>query len=110
MRLPLPHTEIRKYIGTSSISQNKKNSMKSSALNTPRRLVSSTSSQAKYSFGRRSIRHEISMETRPRNAVSSTSGSERPSSPTAYFSSKSEKSELIHVVLFTNWYPAASRS
>ena len=109
-RFPLPQTEIRKYIGTSSISQNRKNRTKSSALNTPRRLVSRTSSQAKYSLGLSSIRHEINTETSPRKAVNSASGKERPSSPTAYLSLIFEKSESSHVVLFTNWYPALSRS
>src|SRR5436309_9279105 len=101
--LPLPQTEIRKYIGTSSISQNRKNSTKSSALNTPSRLVSSTSSQAKYSLGLSSVRQEISTETRPRNAVRRASGSDSPSSPTAYLSLMFEKSESSHVVLLMNW-------
>ena len=42
-RLALPQIPIRKYIGTSMTSQNRKNSRKSSAMNAPSMPVCSTS-------------------------------------------------------------------
>ena len=46
-RLPEPHTEMSRYIGNSSSSQNRKKSRKSIAVNTPSTAVESTIRQAK---------------------------------------------------------------
>ena len=51
--LPEPQTDIRKYMGITSISHMRKNSRRSRDINTPRMLVSSSRSQAKYSRGLR---------------------------------------------------------
>src|SRR5581483_3309141 len=92
---PVPQMEIRKYMGTSSISQKMKKRMKSSAVNTPSRLVSSTSNQTKYSLGRRSTRQEMSTAISERNAVSTSIASERPSAPSRYCTLKVATSESI---------------
>src|SRR5579871_2215758 len=81
---PVPQIEMRKYIGTSSTSQNRKKSRKSREVNTPRTPVSRISIQAKYSFVRRSMLHEMSTDSNVRPVVSSTSGTLSPSTPTWY--------------------------
>ncbi len=107
---PVPQIEIRKYIGISSISQNRKKSTKSIALNTPSRLVSSSMIQAKYSLGRSSMRQEMSTATRNRKPVSTTSASDRPSTPTAYWRVKSTKSDPSQTWRSMNWKPPGPRS
>ena len=52
-------------------------------MKTPSTEASSTSSQAKYSLGRRSMRQEMSTATVVRKVVSRTSGAESPSRPKA---------------------------
>jgi hypothetical protein len=79
--LPAPQIEIRKYIGIISISQKTKKSNKSREQNTPRILVSSNKSQAKYSRTLRSIFQEIRTTRKPIKVVSRTSGRLRPSTP-----------------------------
>jgi len=79
--LPVPQIEIKKYMGITSISQNRKNKRRSREQNTPRILVSSSKSQAKYSRGLRSIFHEIRITRKPRKAVSTTRGKLKPSTP-----------------------------
>ena len=55
---PLPHVDMRKNMGTSSNSQNRKNSRKSSAVKTPNTAVCKMSSQTKYSFTRCFMPHD----------------------------------------------------
>ncbi|MBA7692090.1 hypothetical protein ES703_100648 [subsurface metagenome] len=78
---PVPHIEIRKYIGMTSISQKRKKSSRSREQNTPRMLVSRSKSQAKYSRGLRSIFQEMSTTRKPRKAMSITRGRLKPSTP-----------------------------
>ena len=82
---PLPQTAIRKYIGTSSISQNRKKSRKSSAVKTPMTAVCSTRSHMKYSRTRCLTPHEAKTAAAPMSPVSSTSGALRPSTPRKYW-------------------------
>ena len=81
---PLPHTAMRKNIGTSSSSHSKKNRRKSRAVKTPITAVCKTSSQRKYSRTRVLIPHEAYTATIPSNPVSRTSGALRPSTPRKY--------------------------
>ena len=80
-RRPVPQVEISRYIGTSSISQNRKNSRKSRAVNTPITAVCSTNSQMKYSFTRVVMWKETKTAHRPSSPVSITSGALMPSTP-----------------------------
>ena len=81
---PLPQTAIRKYIGTSSISQKRKKSRKSSAVKTPITAVCRTRSQMKYSRTRCFTLHEAKTAAAPMRPVSSTIGALRPSTPRKY--------------------------
>ncbi len=100
---PLPQMEMSMYIGTSSTSQNRKKSTKSSAVNTPSTPVSKSSIQAKYSLGRSSMFQEISTESRVRNVVSSTSSMLMPSTPTLYCRRKPPRLGVSQPVLSMNW-------
>src|SRR4030042_3853070 len=79
--LPLPQTEMRKYIGTSSSSQKRKNKTRSKEQKTPSMLVSRSNNQMKYSLGRNSIFHDTSTASTPRNVISITRGKLSPSIP-----------------------------
>ena len=83
-RRPVPHTDMRKNIGISSSSQNRKNMRKSSAVNTPMTAPWSASSQMKYSRTRCLMFHDASTATIPSRPVSSTSGALRPSTARKY--------------------------
>ncbi len=89
---PVPQIEISRNIGTSSSSQNRKNRIRSWAAKTPITAVCSAISQAKYSRGRSSMRHEISTATRKRRPVSSIIVALRPSTPTKYCTVKLDAS------------------
>ena len=80
-RRPVPQVDMSRYIGTSSSSQNKKNSRKSRAVNTPITAVCSTSSQMKYSLTRLPTWNDAKTAHNPSNPVSITSGALRPSTP-----------------------------
>ena len=80
-RRPVPQVEISRYIGTSSISQNRKNSRKSRAVKTPRTAVCSTNSQMKYSRTRLLMWNDTNTAHRPSSPVSMTSGALMPSTP-----------------------------
>ena len=80
-RRPVPQMEIRKYIGMTSISQKRKKSSRSREVNTPRMLVSSSSTQAKYSRTLRWTFQEIRTTRKPRRAIKRTSGRLMPSTP-----------------------------
>src|SRR4030043_1002786 len=79
--LPLPQTEIRKYMGTSSSSQKRKNKTRSKEQKTPNMLVSRSNNQMKYSLGLNWIFHETSTAKTPRNVINITRGKLRPSTP-----------------------------
>ena len=76
---PVPHTEMSIYIGTSSSSQKRKKSSRSSEVNTPMTADCSSSNQKKYSFTRRPMCQDASTAHSPSNPVSATSGAESPS-------------------------------
>ena len=80
-RRPVPQVEISRYIGTSSTSQNRKNSRKSSAVNTPSTAVCSTNSQMKYSRTRWAMWKDTKTAHNPSKPVSITSGALMPSTP-----------------------------
>ena len=112
---PLPQTAIRKYIGTSSISQKRKKSRKSSAVKTPITAVCNTRSQTKYSRTRCLTLHEAKTAAAPIRPVSSTSGALRPSTPRKYCTWASPVADRsangIHdSVLSTSCVPPLSRS
>ena len=79
--LPLPQMEIRKYMGMTSISQKMKNSNRSREQNTPRMLVSSRRSQAKYCRTLKSTFQEMRTTRKPIRVVKTTRGRLRPSTP-----------------------------
>ena len=91
------------YIGSNSSSQKKKNWTRSSERNTPATAVSSTSSHAKYCFGRRSMFHETSTAASESRPVSSTSGADSPSTPSAYCTENPVSPAWIHSKRSTNW-------
>ena len=72
-------------------------------MKTPPTAVSSTSSQAKYSRGRSSIRHDTSTAATESSPVSSTSGAESPSTPRTYCTENPAVSASIHSKRSTNW-------
>ena len=78
---PLPHIEMSMNIGTSSSSQNRKNSSRSRVANTPITAVCSNSSQMKYSLTRWFTRQDPSTAQNPIIPVSATNGALRPSTP-----------------------------
>ena len=80
-RRPVPQVEMSRYIGTSSTSQKRKNSRKSSAVKTPSTAVCSTNSQMKYSRTRCPMWKETNTAHRPSRPVSITSGALMPSTP-----------------------------
>ena len=83
---PLPHLEMRKYIGRSSSSQKMKNRIKSRDTNTPMTAVWSSSSHMKYSLTWSLMPcQEAKTAHMPRRAVSSTRGILRPSTPRWYW-------------------------
>ena len=61
------------------------------------------SSQTKYSFTRLSMRHETSTETNPSSPVSSTSGAERPSTPSTYCTANPVSPARIQSKRSTSW-------
>src|SRR4030042_6121860 len=79
--LPPPQTEMRKYIGISSSSQNKKKRTMSKEQKTPSMLASRSNNQMKYSLGLNWIFHDTSTAKTPRNVISITRGKLRPSTP-----------------------------
>ena len=80
-RRPVPQVEISRYIGISSISQNRKNNRKSSDVNTPITAVCSTNSQMKYSFTRSPMWNDTNTAHNPKSPVSITNGALMPSTP-----------------------------
>ncbi len=82
MRRSWPQTPIRKYIGISITSQNKKNRNKSSETKTPITPVSSTSRQMKKPFTRWSIDfHDAKIEIGVSSVVRTTRNRLIPSMP-----------------------------
>ena len=81
---PLPQMAMRKNIGTSSSSQNRKNIKKSRAVKTPNAAVINTSNHTKYSRTRCWIPHDAKTATIPSRPVRSTSGALRPSTARKY--------------------------
>jgi len=74
--------EIRKYMGIISISQKIKNRSRSREANTPRMLVSSSSSQMKYSLTLVWTFYDMRIDKKPRKVVNITIGILKPSTPT----------------------------
>ena len=101
---------ISMYMGSSSSSQKKKNWIRSSERKTPATAVSRISSQAKYSFWRRSMRQETSTDASESRPVSSTIGAERPSTPRKYCTENPASPARIHSKRSMNWKPSASGS
>src|SRR6478672_2766937 len=82
--LSSPHWAMTNHIGTSTTSKNTKNSSRSSATKVPSMPTSSSSSRpisARIRAASGRIRSRYTMQSRVRNAVSSTSGAEMPSMP-----------------------------
>ena len=86
-RRPVPQTEMRKNMGTSSSSQKMKKRMRSSETKTPMTAACSARSHMKYSRVRVSTRHETRTAATPRMPFSRTSGALRPSTPIRYWTS-----------------------
>ena len=76
---PLPHIEMRKYIGINSSSQNKKNKKKSSDVKTPITAPCKASSHMKCSLVRCVIFQEAKTDTIPSSPVNRTNGALMPS-------------------------------
>ncbi len=89
---------MRKYIGTSTISKNTKNRMRSSARNTPSSAASSTSIQTVNPFWRGSFADAMRPTTNS-SAVSTTMKRLMPSTPRWYRT----PSVAIHDVFSVNW-------
>src|SRR5512135_1560795 len=98
------------YIGSSSTSQNRKNMIRSSDVNTPSTPVSSASSQKKYSFVRSLMPNETSVATTKRNVVSTTITMPTPSTPMWNWMSNPAFAESIHVPCDANWNGADDAS
>ena len=79
--LPVPQIEIKKNIGISSSSQNRKNRKKSKDVNTPMTAPCKTNSHMKCSFMRTETLHDAKTATIPRIPVSKTNGALSPSIP-----------------------------
>ena len=79
--LPLPQIEIKKYIGISSNSQNKKNRNISNEVKTPIIEVCNIKSHIKYSLTLNLIFHDAITAQNPNNPVSNTIGALKPSTP-----------------------------
>ena len=106
----LPQMAIRKNIGMSSSSQNRKNSRKSSDVKTPITPVWSASSHMKYSRTRLSMLHDASAATSPSSPVSNTIGALMPSTPRKYWTAKASASMpgIQLGMRSMNWMPPAS--
>ena len=103
-RLPLPHIEIRKNIGTNSISHRIKKRRKSRAVKTPITEVCKMSIQIKYSLTRWFIPHEANIATIPSTPVRSTRGVLMPSTPRKYWTLK-DPTEIQSGNLSMSWTP-----
>ncbi|MCQ0019799.1 hypothetical protein LUX39_43610 [Actinomadura madurae] len=81
-RSPCPHSRITKYMPAIDRSKKTKNSSRSSAANNPRHTVSRNRKRIANARTRCSCRSEYTAQAANRTAVSASSGSDRPSTPT----------------------------
>ncbi len=94
---------MRRYIGTSVTSKNTKNTSRSRLTNTPSRPVSSTSIATMYIFTFLRIDADARIEIGNSSAVSTTSSSEIPSTPTFHEIPHGSN----HETCWLNWNPAS---
>ena len=105
-RRPLPQMDMRKNMGMSSSSQNRKNRKKSREVNTPMTAPWRARSQTKYSLTRCPMLQEANIATIPSRPVSRTSGALRPSTARKYCTLK-DSMGIQFGALSTSWYCAA---
>ena len=99
---PAPQIEIKKNIGISSSSQNRKNIMRSKEQKTPKTALWSTRSHVKYSETLDEIDHEDKTATNIRVEQSKTNGRLKPSIPTRYWTLK-ELTEIQLLIESMSW-------
>ena len=81
---PVPQTEIRKYMGTSSNSQKMKNRTKSKDMKTPNTAVCNTRSQKKCSLTLSFTFQDANTADSPSSPVKNTNGALKPSTLRKY--------------------------
>ena len=99
---PAPQMEIKKNMGTSSSSQNRKNIMRSKEQNTPKTAVWRTSNQVKYSETLDEIDHDAKTATNIRIEQSKSNGKLKPSIPTRYWT-LNEFTEIQLLIESMSW-------